>query len=181
MRVLFTPRLERQGDKPPAKAAVEKLQAAAEKFVAECVLSDTMRFDNATAVIAAQGMPRDVVASELHINIRLSMFDTPEMAKRAGVQSESPLGAVQADVLLQALKSTLPGERPIAGIYNDSDESGGSALVRICISDVSYLYQLRGSLMLGEFGTQLSAALGKCMSIDTADFVAKYQACCTEG
>lgn len=177
MRVLFTPRAKQRGSKPPPTVRVQKALEAADKFAAECAFSDSMSFDNASVVVGPQPKPKDIVASELHCNIRLRMFDSPEMAKKAGTRSQSPLQKVEPDALLQALKRTLPGTRPIAGIYIDSDESGGSVLVRICISDVRYLYKLRDSLMLARFGVLLSKELGHCVRIDTADFVAKYQAC----
>ena len=108
-------------------------------------------------------------ASDLHMEVRLRMYNDEKGAKSGAAKSQSPLGAVPVPLLVKTLSSALPGNRPIVAIYDDCDERGGSVLIRICISDVSYLYRLRGALMLGDFGGTLSGLLQICVRVDAAD------------
>ena len=51
--------------------------------------------------------------------------------------------------LLEApLRSVLPGDRPLAGIYHDAN---GGIAVRLCVSDVGFLHELR-DIFLGSTG-----------------------------
>jgi hypothetical protein len=89
----------------------------------------------------------------------------------------------------QAISDSLPGLRPIAALYSDMDEEGGVALiVRISISDVAYLHELRDKVLGGFFGQQCSEQLSKVMRVklphiqfeelktvvDLTHFVSKY-------
>ena len=134
LSILLTAGAGPPGPNPPTQEETKAVVAFVDQFAAACGVQDqSMLFDNAAVAIKPQSAPKDVVASQLHLEVRLRM---PAAASDAAA-SRSPLGGIEVGALVKALRSALPGEPPVEAIYDDSDESGGSALVRICISDVT--------------------------------------------
>ena len=78
-----------------------------------------------------------------------------------------------------------PGDRPIAALYAGDDV--GQHLVRVAISDVAYLHELRDDMLTGQFARKMneelrqrSASLGATwaaldVSADTSHFAAEYE------
>ena len=69
------------------------------------------------------------------------------------------LDKLKPETLESAFQNTLPGDRPIAALYQDTDKEGAVLLVRICISDVGYLHELRDTLLAKTAGSKISKQL----------------------
>jgi hypothetical protein len=117
--------------------------------------------------------------------------DTPEPPEyRAGVLHEEfklhAIGAQAANILELVGAATLESAlrtalvRPIAGLYTDDD---GGVLVRVNISDVAYLHELRDRVLTGALEKALQALLehegklDKCWAVKTdfTQFAERYE------
>ena len=94
----------------------------------------------------------NVIASDRHDEIKLFAASQPDGTPYCLLDLFEPLQ------LVEALKTQLPGERPVAALYRDDDFG---CLVRICVSDVGYLHELRDTILAlnDEFELQLQKEL----------------------
>jgi len=87
---------------------------------------------------------------------------------------------------LSDVRTTLrPGDRPIAALYAGDED--GQHLVRVAISDVAYLHELRDDMLTGQFALNMKHELDKSsktpgatwaaldVSADTSHFAVEYE------
>ena len=119
-----------------------------------------------------------VTACALHEEIKLRAF--------VDAESRVPVDLLQKfqgreQALAEALRHVLPGRRPIAAVY--SDAHGSELLLRVSISDVNYLHEMRNSLLAGKTINAVQDALCAAMEgepaphieIDLTHFARKYE------
>ena len=104
-----------------------------------------------------------------------------EIKFRIESKSGSPIDALEVvgmKPLRAALEETVHG---VAGVYFDDDNS---IMIRLCISDIAFLHQLRDRILTGEFAVDLDAALraasdgnldGMKIFLDMTHFVERYE------
>ena len=106
----------------------------------------------------------DISACPLHEEFRLFTF-----LKRSADAEPQPCDLLDlfhnhVHMLQSAIKKYLPGDRPVAALYRDSDDEGRVALlVRISISDVAYLHELRDTMLAGLFTVRFSEHLASAV------------------
>jgi hypothetical protein len=123
----------------------------------------------------------DIQADELHEEFKVwANFESDPDA------SHSLLDVFEPEQLAEAMQHLV--RRPVQALYHADDSN--AIFVRICISDVGFLHELRDKLLTGSFGCELAAALqhqdasrkdtcealGRLVvSVDKTEFAKKYE------
>eukprot|EP01050_Picozoa_sp_SAG11_P009216 SAG11_NODE_852_length_6874_cov_2.914391_2_plen_1844_part_00 len=125
----------------------------------------------------------NVHADELHEEFKLSA----KFKSDAG-SSRSLLDVFEPELLAATMQEQM-GSRPILALYHSSNDMT-AVFVRICISDVGFLHELRDNLLTGKFTSKLAASLQKpnvlrkagcdslgafSISVDKTQFARQYE------